>query len=188
MDGITPMSTIVSTLVRLSTGGRTSFSVIITSFCDAGLTGPFTNRIRVNALVGPAPAAPSFRCRFKSPAAGSLSPPIVIRKNDRSVCNCFALLTIESANPKTNVTDGFPAETLLQFSQDFGFGDLFEFVVQCCSENADIENSSRSATEAECTAMKASATSTNRASPSSSSKIAANIPAITRGSFWLHKC
>jgi len=36
-----------------------------------------------------------------------------------------------SADAEPNVADGFTAEALFQFSQDFGLGNLFELVVQC---------------------------------------------------------
>jgi hypothetical protein len=43
-------------------------------------------------------------------------------------------------NPKTHVADDFPAEALLQFSQDFGLGNLLELAVQSWLEHADLEN------------------------------------------------
>src|SRR5882724_2978739 len=41
------------------------------------------------------------------------------------------------ADAEANVADGFGAEALLQFSQDFGLRHLFELVVQGRLENAD---------------------------------------------------
>lgn len=45
-----------------------------------------------------------------------------------------------STDAKADVSDGFAAEALLEFSQDFGLRDLFELVVQCGLEDADIED------------------------------------------------
>ena len=42
---------------------------------------------------------------------------------------------------EANVADGFAAEALFQFSQDFGLGDLFELVVQCGLEDSDVDDS-----------------------------------------------
>jgi hypothetical protein len=47
----------------------------------------------------------------------------------------------KSADAETNVTDDFPAEGSFQFPQDFGFGDLFELVVQGRLKHANVENS-----------------------------------------------
>jgi len=44
------------------------------------------------------------------------------------------------ADPKTNIANRLAAEALFQFSQDFGFGDLFEFVMQSGLEHTDIEH------------------------------------------------
>ena len=52
-----------------------------------------------------------------------------------------ASVLLRSTDPETHIAYGFPAEALLQFSQDFTLRDLFEFVVQCWLENADVENS-----------------------------------------------
>jgi len=54
-----------------------------------------------------------------------------------------ALLAVglpKSANPKSHIADGFAAEALFQFSQDFGLGNLFELVVQCGLEDADVKH------------------------------------------------
>jgi hypothetical protein len=45
------------------------------------------------------------------------------------------------ANSETNVANGFAAEAEFSFSQDFGLGDLFELVVQCGLQHADVEDS-----------------------------------------------
>ena len=50
-----------------------------------------------------------------------------------------------SADTEADVANGFAAEALFQFSQDFGLGDLFELVVQRGLENPGLENSSRNA-------------------------------------------
>ena len=46
-----------------------------------------------------------------------------------------------SADTEADVANGFAAEALFQFSQDFGLGDLFELVVQRGLEHADVQNS-----------------------------------------------
>ena len=45
-----------------------------------------------------------------------------------------------SPDAEADVADGFAAETLFQFSQDFGLGDLFELVVKRGLEDADVEH------------------------------------------------
>ena len=45
-----------------------------------------------------------------------------------------------SADAESDVANGFAAKALFEFSQDFGLGDLFELVVQCGLEHADIQN------------------------------------------------
>jgi len=45
------------------------------------------------------------------------------------------------ADAEADVADGFAAEALFQFSQDFGLRNLLEFVVQCGLEDADVEDS-----------------------------------------------
>ena len=122
--------------------------------------------MQANALAGPAPAAPSFRCRFKSPAAGSLSPPIVIRKNDRSVCHCFALPTIESADAEPNLTVGFASENVALIFAGFLTWRFVRALNAMLVEERGHRGFPRSATGAERTAMKASATSTNPTLPS----------------------
>ena len=42
-----------------------------------------------------------------------------------------------SADTEADVANGFAAEALFQFSQDFGLGDLFELVVQRGLKDAD---------------------------------------------------
>jgi hypothetical protein len=46
-----------------------------------------------------------------------------------------------SADAEADVADCFRAEAFLEFSQDFGLGNLFELVVQGWLEHADIEDS-----------------------------------------------
>ena len=43
-----------------------------------------------------------------------------------------------SADTEADVANGFAAEALFQFSQDFGLGDLFELVVQRGLKDADV--------------------------------------------------
>jgi len=41
--------------------------------------------------------------------------------------------------PEADVADRFAAEALFQLSTDFGFGDLFELVMQSWLEHADVK-------------------------------------------------
>ena len=45
-----------------------------------------------------------------------------------------------STNPEPYVADRFGAEALFKFSQDFGLGDLFEFIVQRWLQDPDEEH------------------------------------------------
>ena len=52
-----------------------------------------------------------------------------------------AILSVrKSPNAETDVANGFGAETLFEFSQDFGLGNLFELVVKRGLKDADIEH------------------------------------------------
>src|SRR5204862_334527 len=44
-----------------------------------------------------------------------------------------------SPDAKPHVADGFAAETLFKFAQDFGLGDLFELVMKRGLKNANVE-------------------------------------------------
>src|SRR5262249_7181012 len=49
-------------------------------------------------------------------------------------------VTSPSADAEADVADGFGAEALFQFSQDLRLGDLFQLVVQCGLEHADVQH------------------------------------------------
>jgi hypothetical protein len=64
--------------------------------------------------------------------------------------NCMAVdqsrsslsrLSPHLSDTEADIADGFAAEALFQFSQDFGLGDLFEFVVQGWLKHPNVEDS-----------------------------------------------
>src|SRR5439155_22266791 len=60
--------------------------------------------------------------------------PVIVKSLPRGVGS-------PSANPEADVANGLAAEAFFELSQDVDLRNLFEFVMQCRLEHADIENS-----------------------------------------------